>query len=112
MFSDCLRAELDAAGHRADHDLPGCHRHQHRRTPPASTRPPARTSSGRRADAEADREDVRRRALRPRQGGQGDLSAVKKNKPIRPVAPEAYLLYGTSRVAPQALRSAARWKIV
>ena len=39
------------------------------------------------------------------------MSAVKKNKPIRPVAPEAYLLYGASRVAPQALRSTARGKV-
>jgi hypothetical protein len=37
---------------------------------------------------------------------------VKKKKPLRPVAPEAYLLYGTSRIAPQALRNTARLKIV
>jgi len=40
------------------------------------------------------------------------VSAVKKNKPVRPVTPEAYLLYGTSRLAPQALRSTARGKVV
>ena len=40
------------------------------------------------------------------------LSAVRKGKPIRPVAPEAYLLYGTSRLMPQALRSTARGKVV
>ena len=40
------------------------------------------------------------------------VSAVQKNKPIRPVTPEAYLLYGTSRVLPQALRSTARGKVV
>jgi hypothetical protein len=40
------------------------------------------------------------------------LSAVRSNKAVRPVAPEAYLLYGTSRLLPQALRSTARGKVV
>ena len=40
------------------------------------------------------------------------LSAVRKDKAIRPVTPEAYLLYGTSRLLPQALRSTARGKVV
>ncbi len=40
------------------------------------------------------------------------VSAVKKNKPIRPVAPEAYALYGVSRVLPQALRSTARMRVI
>ncbi len=40
------------------------------------------------------------------------LAAVRKNTPIRPVSPEAYLVYGTSRLAPQALRSTARTKVV
>jgi hypothetical protein len=40
------------------------------------------------------------------------LSSVKKKKPIRPVAPEAYAVYGLSRVAPQALRNAARVKVI
>jgi hypothetical protein len=40
------------------------------------------------------------------------LSSVKKQKPIRPVAPEAYALYGLSRVAPQALRSTARVRVI
>lgn len=40
------------------------------------------------------------------------VSAVKKKKPIRPVAPEAYALYGISRVLPQALRSTARLRVI
>ena len=40
------------------------------------------------------------------------VSAVKKNKPIRPVTFEAYALYGVSRVLPQALRSTARVRVI
>ena len=40
------------------------------------------------------------------------LSSVKKKKPIRPVAPEAYALYGVSRLLPQALRSTARMRVI
>ena len=40
------------------------------------------------------------------------LSAVQAKKAVRPVTPEAYLLYGTSKVLPQALRSTARGKVV
>ncbi len=54
----------------------------------------------------------RQRHYGPDKVAKAILSAVKKNKPMRPVAPEAYLLYGTSRIAPQAMRSTARVKIV
>jgi hypothetical protein len=40
------------------------------------------------------------------------MSAVKKNKAIRPVAPEAYVLYGLSRALPQVLRSTARKRVL
>ncbi len=40
------------------------------------------------------------------------VSAVEKGKPIRPVAPEAYGLYGLSRVLPRALRSTARVRLI
>jgi hypothetical protein len=40
------------------------------------------------------------------------LSSVRKNKAVRPVTPEAYLLYGTSKMMPQALRSTARGRVV
>ncbi|EUA65735.1 putative oxidoreductase ephD domain protein [Mycobacterium xenopi 4042] len=40
------------------------------------------------------------------------VSAVKKRKAIRPVTPEAYLLYGLSRITPQVLRSTARGRLL
>ena len=40
------------------------------------------------------------------------VSAVKKNKAIRPVAPEAYFLYGAAHVLPQVMRSTARGKVL
>ena len=40
------------------------------------------------------------------------LSAVRANTAIRPVTPEAHLLYGTARVLPQVLRSTARGKVL
>ncbi len=54
----------------------------------------------------------RRRRYGPDKVAKAIVSAVKKNKPIRPVTPEAYLLYGTSRALPQAMRNAARSRIV
>ena len=36
------------------------------------------------------------------------VSAVQKNKPIRPVTPEAYLVYGVAHALPQVMRSTAR----
>ena len=52
------------------------------------------------------------RRYRPEKVAKAIVSAVQKNKPIRPVTPEAYLLYGTSRLAPQALRSTARGQVI
>jgi hypothetical protein len=40
------------------------------------------------------------------------LSSVKKNKAIRPVAPEAYLVYGAAHLFPQVMRSTARGKVL
>jgi hypothetical protein len=40
------------------------------------------------------------------------VSAVKKNKPIRPVTPEAYFVYGAAHLLPQAMRSTARGKVL
>jgi short-subunit dehydrogenase len=48
----------------------------------------------------------------PEKAAKAIVSAVRKNKPMRPVTPEAYLLYGTSRLAPQALRSTARGQVI
>jgi NAD(P)-dependent dehydrogenase (short-subunit alcohol dehydrogenase family)/pimeloyl-ACP methyl ester carboxylesterase len=111
MFSDCLRAELDAAGIGLTTICPGV----------INTNIVNTT----RFDAPAGKqdEDVDGRrgqlgklfALRhygPDKVANAILSSVKKNKPIRPVAPEAYALYGISRVAPQALRSSARMRVI
>jgi NAD(P)-dependent dehydrogenase (short-subunit alcohol dehydrogenase family) len=106
MFSDCLRAELDPAGVGVTTICPGVIN--------------TNIISATRFDVPVDqREQVDDRrgqvgrlfALRhygPEKVAKAILSSVKKNKPIRPVAPEAYALYGISRVAPQASRSNAR----
>jgi NAD(P)-dependent dehydrogenase (short-subunit alcohol dehydrogenase family) len=111
MFSDCLRAELDAAGVGLTTICPGV----------INTNIVNTT----RFDAPGGKDDEHvsdRRgqidkmfALRrygPDKVADAILSSVKKNKPIRPVAPEAYALYGISRVLPQALRSTARGRVI
>ena len=110
MFSDCLRAELDAAGHRTHDGLPRRDRHQHRAHHADSTSPPPNEalSSARR---EQTREGFRRRRYGPDKVAKAIVSAVKKNKPIRPVTPEAYFVYGVAHVLPQAMRSTARGKL-
>jgi NAD(P)-dependent dehydrogenase (short-subunit alcohol dehydrogenase family)/pimeloyl-ACP methyl ester carboxylesterase len=110
MFSDCLRAELDAAGVGLTTICPGIIDTNILTTTRIDA--PSRT---------AERVDHRRGQLQklfavrrygPEKVANAILSAVKANKAIRPVAPEAYLLYGMSRVAPQALRSVARRQLV
>jgi NAD(P)-dependent dehydrogenase (short-subunit alcohol dehydrogenase family) len=111
MFSDCLRAELDAAGVGLTTICPGV----------INTNIVNTT----RFDAPPGKDDERvsdRRghidkmfALRrygPDKVANAIVSSVRKNKPIRPVTPEAYALYGISRVLPQALRSTARGRVI
>ena len=109
MFSDCLRAELDAAGIGLTTICPGLIDtnivHTARFDAPAGKRTHA---AGRRKQLE---KMFAARHYGPDKVAKAIIVAVKKNKPIRPVAPEAYLLYGTSRLAPQALRSTARGKV-
>ncbi|MCV7381046.1 short chain dehydrogenase [Mycobacterium alsense] len=110
MFSDCLRAELDAAGIGLTTICPGVIN-----TNIIST---ARFhAAGGKDDTIDDRRGQigRMFALRhygPDKVADAILSSVKKHKPIRPVAPEAYALYGLSRLAPQALRSTARVRVI
>ncbi|MGV1088979.1 MAG: SDR family oxidoreductase [Mycobacterium sp.] len=110
MFSDCLRAELDQAGIGLSTICPGVVN-----TNIVSTTgfhaPQGRDWAvpGRRAQLER---MFALRRYRPEKVATAILSAVRKNQPIRPVTPEAYLLYGTSKLAPQALRSTARGKVV
>jgi NAD(P)-dependent dehydrogenase (short-subunit alcohol dehydrogenase family)/pimeloyl-ACP methyl ester carboxylesterase len=111
MFSDCLRAELDAAGIGLTTICPGVINTNIINT--------TRFDAPRGKDDEhvSDRRGKidKMFALRrygPDKVANAILSSVKKNKPIRPVAPEAYALYGISRVLPQALRSIARGRVI
>lgn len=110
MFSDCLRAELDAAGVGLTTICPGVI-DTNIVTNTAINAPKGKSGQvdGRRAQLE---KMFRARRYGPDKVAKAIVSAVTKNKQIRPVAPEAYLLYGTSRVLPQALRSTARGKVV
>lgn len=111
MFSDCLRAELDAAGVGLTTICPGVID----TNIVSTTRFDAPTGKG---DEQVDgrRGQLNKMfALRrygPDKVANAIVSAVKENKPIRPVAPEAYALYGVSRVLPQALRSTARLRVI
>lgn len=110
MFSDCLRAELDAAGIGLTTVCPG----------PVATNivSAARFNApaGKAGQVPARRRQWEKvlaaRRYRPEKVAKAIVSAVQKNKPICPVTPEAYLLYGASRLAPQALRSTARGKVI
>jgi NAD(P)-dependent dehydrogenase (short-subunit alcohol dehydrogenase family)/pimeloyl-ACP methyl ester carboxylesterase len=110
MFSDCLRAELDAADVGLTTICPG-----------VIDTNIISTTRFHAAGGNDDNVDDRRGqigrlfALRhygPDKVAEAILSSVKKKKPIRPVAPEAYALYGLSRFAPQALRSSARVRVI
>ncbi|HKI40527.1 MAG TPA: SDR family oxidoreductase, partial [Mycobacterium sp.] len=110
MFSDCLRAELDSAGVGLTTICPGVINTNIIQT----TRIDAPVGRGEQVD---DRRGQLGKlfALRhygPEKVAKAILSSVKKDKPIRPVAPEAYALYGMSRLAPQALRSTARFRVI
>jgi NAD(P)-dependent dehydrogenase (short-subunit alcohol dehydrogenase family) len=110
MFSDCLRAELDSAGIGLTTVCPGVIDtnivHTTRFDAPA----------GKEGRVEARRAQLEKafsaRRYGPDKVAKAIVSAVKKNKPIRPVAPEAYFLYGVAHLLPQAMRSAARGKVL
>jgi NAD(P)-dependent dehydrogenase (short-subunit alcohol dehydrogenase family) len=110
MFSDCLRAELDTAGIGLTTICPGLINTNIINT----TNFNAPVGKDERVDGRRGQID-RLFALRHYGSdnvAKATLSSVKKHKPIRPVAPEAYALYGLSRVAPQALRSTARPRVI
>ncbi|HYO03248.1 MAG TPA: SDR family oxidoreductase [Mycobacterium sp.] len=110
MFSDCLRAELGAAGIGLTTICPGVINtnivHTTRFDAPAGR---GGQVAGRRKQLEA---MFAARRYGPDKVAKAILSSVQKGKAIRPVAPEAYVLYGTSRIAPQVLRSTARAKVM
>ena len=110
MFGDCLRAELDQAGVGLTTVCPGVIDtnivHTTRFDVPA----------GKQAKVEARRAQIEKafaaRRYGPDKVAKAIVSAVKKNKPIRPVTPEAYFVYGAAHLLPQAMRSTARGKVV
>jgi NAD(P)-dependent dehydrogenase (short-subunit alcohol dehydrogenase family)/pimeloyl-ACP methyl ester carboxylesterase len=110
MFGDCLRAELDQVGVGLTTVCPGVINtnivHTTRFDVPA----------GKQAKVEARRAQLEKafaaRRYGPDKVAKAIVSAVKKNKPIRPVAPEAYLVYGVAHLLPQAMRSSARASVM
>ncbi|MDR3662446.1 MAG: SDR family oxidoreductase [Mycobacterium sp.] len=109
MFSDCLRAELDGAGVGLTTICPGVIDtnivHTTRFDVPAGK---AGQVARRRAQLE---KAFAARRYGPDKVAKVIVASVKKGKPVRPVTPEAYLVYGTARVAPRVLRSTARGKL-
>jgi len=110
MFSDCLRAELDTAGIGLTTICPWTTKTNILQT----TRIDAPAGQGEWVDQR--RELLEKlfafRRYGPDKVAEAILSSVKKDTPIRPVAPEGYAFYGVSRVAPQALRSIARLRLI
>jgi NAD(P)-dependent dehydrogenase (short-subunit alcohol dehydrogenase family)/pimeloyl-ACP methyl ester carboxylesterase len=110
MFGDCLRAELDQAGVGLTTVCPGVINtnlvHTTRFDVP----------DGKQAKVEARRAQIEKafaaRRYGPDKVAKAIVSAVKKNKPIRPVAPEAYFVYGVAHLLPQAMRSSARASVM
>jgi NAD(P)-dependent dehydrogenase (short-subunit alcohol dehydrogenase family)/pimeloyl-ACP methyl ester carboxylesterase len=110
MFGDCLRAELDQAGVGLTTVCPGVINtnivHTTRFDVP----------DGKQAQVEARRAQIEKafaaRRYGPDKVAKAIVSAVKKNKPIRPVAPEAYFVYGVAHLLPQAMRSSARASVM
>jgi NAD(P)-dependent dehydrogenase (short-subunit alcohol dehydrogenase family) len=110
MFGDCLRAELDQAGVGLTTVCPGVIDtnivHTTRFDVPAEKQ----------ANVEARRAQIEKafaaRRYGPEKVAKAIVSAVKKNKPIRPVTPEAYFVYGVAHLLPQAMRSSARASVM
>jgi NAD(P)-dependent dehydrogenase (short-subunit alcohol dehydrogenase family) len=110
MFSDCLRAELSSAGIGLTTICPGPV-HTNIVNTARFDAPPDRAAhaAGRRKQWG---KIFAARRYGPEKAAKAIVSAVRKNKAMRPVTPEAYLLYGASRLAPQALRSTARGQVL
>ncbi|BBY15361.1 SDR family oxidoreductase [Mycolicibacterium litorale] len=110
MFSDCLRAELDDAGIGLTTICPSTVNTNIVRD--TRIHAPADRSgdvAGRRGQLQ---KMFAMRRYGPDKAAKAIVAAVKANKAIRPVMPEAYFVYGVSRVLPQALRSTARGRVL
>ncbi|AQA04817.1 short chain dehydrogenase [Mycobacterium sp. MS1601] len=110
MFSDCLRAELSSAGIGLTTICPGVVDTDIVRTTrfdvPADKVVAAEAARGRAQKA------FGARHYGPEKVAAAIIASVHKNTAVRPVTPEAHLVYGVARVAPQILRSTARGKLV
>lgn len=110
MFSDCLRAELSSAGIGLTTICPGVVDTDIVRTTRFDV------PADKRAAADAARARAQKlfgmRSYGPEKVAAAILDSVRKDSAVRPVTPEAHLIYGVSRVAPQILRSTARGKVV
>jgi len=111
MFSDCLRAELDAAGVMLTTICPGVVdtniiQSTEMNAPKGKG---GRDIAGRRAQLE---KMFALRRYPPEKVAKAIVTSVQKKKPIRPVTPEAYMLYGTSKLMPQAMRNFARARVL
>ena len=106
MFSDCLRAELDTAGIGLTTICPGVVGTNIVDTTRFSL------PEARRHDIETVRGRARKgfgvRRYGPEKVAKAIVAAVKANKAVRPVTPEAYFVYGAAHALPPAMRSAAR----
>jgi len=106
MFSDCLRAELDSAGIGVTTICPGVIGTNIVDTTRFSL------PEARRGDAETLRARARRgftiRRYGPEKVARAIVAAVAGNRAVRPVTPEAHLVYAIAHAAPAAMRSAAR----
>jgi NAD(P)-dependent dehydrogenase (short-subunit alcohol dehydrogenase family)/pimeloyl-ACP methyl ester carboxylesterase len=110
MFGDCLRAELDTAGVGLTTVCPGVIDTNIVRTTHFDA------PAGKEGEVEARRRQIQKmfgaRRYGPDKVAKAIVSAVKKNKPIRPVAPEAYFVYGLAHLLPQVMRSSARASVL
>ncbi|MEE6165322.1 MULTISPECIES: SDR family oxidoreductase [unclassified Mycolicibacterium] len=106
MFSDCLRAELSSAGIGLTTICPGV----------INTNIIDTTRFDLPADQQGQADEMRAKTKKvfaarrygPEKVAKAIVTAVRKNKAVRPVTPEAYAAYGVSRLVPSALRRAAR----
>ena len=110
MFGDCLRAELDQAGIGLTTVCPGVINTNIVNTTRFDV-PPDKADRVEARRAQIEKAFAARR-YGPEKVAKAIVSAVKKNKAIRPVAPEAYFVYGAAHLLPQVMRSTARGKVL
>jgi NAD(P)-dependent dehydrogenase (short-subunit alcohol dehydrogenase family) len=110
MFGDCLRAELDKAGVGLTTVCPGVINTNIVRTTRFDV---PSTKQGKVEPRRAQLEKVfAARRYGPDKVAKAIVSAVKKNTPIRPVAPEAHIVYGVAHLLPPVMRSTARARVL